>query len=139
MGLHLSMSIQSGEWRKGRKCVFHNYIHLVFLTKHRMALSSQHLKRLHEIFDETCKQMKCQLLDFEGGAGYVHLFISFSPTVAISILVGKLKGKSSYLLTREFSEELKNKIIENHLWADSYCTISDGKNYLEIITAFLQN
>lgn len=133
------MNTKLSNWRKGRKCIFQNHIHLVFLTKHRMALSPQHLKRLNEIFDETCKQMKCQLLEFKGDTGYVHLLVSFPQTLAISTLVGKLKGKSAYVLIREFCEELEDKITENHLWADSYCTVSDGSNPLEIITAFVKN
>lgn len=132
------MKDQSKEWRKGRRCIFQNYMHLVFLTKHKTALNSEHLKRLNTIFDETCNQMKCQLLDFQGDTGYVHLYISFSQTTTISTLVGKLKGKSSYVLTREFSD-LKDKIIKNHLWADSYCTVSAGSNPLDVIAAFLQN
>ena len=40
-----------------------------------------------------------ELLEFGGEDDYVHPMVSCHPKLAISNLVGKLKGKSSYLLS----------------------------------------
>jgi putative transposase len=42
--------------------------------------------------------MDCELLEFGGEDDHVHLMLNVHPKVAVANLVGKLKGKSSYLL-----------------------------------------
>lgn len=127
----------SNNWRKGRKCLFRNTVHLIFLTKYKHSVFTQEiLERLKEIFIETCQQMECHLVAFQGDTHYVHLVVSIPPKIAISILVGKLKAKSSYLLTKEFPEHLKNKTQKKHLWSPSYCAISHGDNVLQSIEDF---
>src|SRR5690349_19174022 len=97
------------EWRTGRSCLYKNTVHLIFVTKYRRnVLNLVMLGRLQEIFIETAQQMDCELLEFGGEDDHVHLMISINPKVAIANLVGKLKGKSSYLLRNEFWDKIKN-------------------------------
>lgn len=57
----------SKDWRAGRTCVFQNHLHLVFVTKYRRdVLSDAMLIRLHELLTQTCLQLDCQLLEFNG-------------------------------------------------------------------------
>ena len=94
--------------RTGRHCVFENYVHLVFVKKYRKKVFTQNmLDRLKELFAETCLQMECELQEFNGEIDHVHLLVSLHPKHSISNLVGKLKGKSSYFLRREFTKELE--------------------------------
>src|SRR2546428_2683244 len=114
-----------GDFRAGRHCVFKNYVHLVFITKYRRdVLTKQMLDRLKELLAETCLQMDCQLLEFNGEDDYVHLIVAVHPKLAVSNLVGKLKGKSSYFLRQEFWPQLKEKLWGKHLWSPSYCVVS---------------
>lgn len=135
----MTKKTNNNSWRIGRKCTFENMVHFIFLTKHRNVLNDKILSRMEEIFDETCKQMRCQLLVVEGGSGHVHLLVSFPPTLAISTLAGKLKGKSSYILMREFSDEIKGKTNKNHFWSPSYCAVSHSNSPLTTIKKFLLN
>lgn len=128
------------EWRTGRSCVYKNNLHLVFVTKYRRdVLTSTMLDRLKEIFDETCKQMDCELLEFGGEDDHVHMMVSVHPKVAVAILAGKLKGKSSYILRREYKKSIKNKLWGNHFWSPSYCVVSCGGASLEIVKAYIKN
>lgn len=127
-------------WRRGRYCLFKNNIHLVFVTKYRHdVLSEAMLKRLKTLFEETCLQMDGELLEFNGEDDHVHLLVSVHPRLAISNLVGKLKGKSSYFLRREYSEQLKSKLWGNHLWSPSYCVVSCGGASLEVIRQYIED
>jgi hypothetical protein len=66
-----SMS-DSFEWRTGRHCVFKNNIHLVFVTKYRRGvLTDSMLTRMEELMKETCKQMDCELIEFNGEHDHV--------------------------------------------------------------------
>ena len=68
------------------------------------------LDRLSIIFKETCEQLDCELLEFGGEDFHVHLMVSAHPKIAISNLIGKLKGKSSYMLKKSFWAQIKSKL-----------------------------
>ena len=128
------------EWRTGRSCVFKNMIHLVFVTKYRRdALNNLMLDDLHAIFKETCEQMDCELLEFNGEDDHVHMMINVHPKIAISILVGKLKGKSSYMLRKNHWEHIKTKLWGTHFWSPSYCVVSCGGTSLEVVKEYIAN
>ena len=94
-------------WRTGRSCVFKNYIHLVFTTKYRRGVFTVTiLDRLKTIFSETCCQMEADLIEFGGEDDHVHLMVICPPKLAVANLVGKLKGKSSYLIRREYWSQI---------------------------------
>lgn len=128
------------EWRTGRSCIYKNHIHLVFVTKYRRdVFTLEMLDRLNEIFDETCKQMDCELLEFSGEHDHVHLMIAIHPKVAVANLVGKLKGKSSYVLRREFWGTIKKKLWGTHFWSPSYCVVSCGGASLDTVKTYIKN
>ena len=127
-------------WRTGRSCVYKNHVHLVFVTKYRRGVFSQQmLRRLEELFRETCEQLQCELIEFGGEDDHVHLLLSVHPKCALANLVGKLKGKSSYFLRREFAKQLRRKLWGNHLWSPSYCAVSCGGAPLEIVRSYVEN
>src|SRR3954452_13886846 len=96
--------------RHGRHCVFRNFVHLVFVTKYRRdVITNTMLTRMKELIGETCNQMECELIEFNGEDDHVHLMVSVHPKVPISSLVGKLKGKTAYFIRQEFSKEIKKK------------------------------
>jgi putative transposase len=124
--------------RKERKYLLKIHIHLVFLTRQTgNLLTPEIITRLEELFNEICLQKKCKLLNFHGEQDYVRLLISLHSTVSISSLIGKLKGKSSYFLLKEFPGQLKDSLIKKHFWSSSYCAVSDTSTALEEIKAFL--
>ena len=67
------------------------------------------LKRIEELTRETCIQMDCELIEFNGEHDHAHMMVSVHPKVAISNLVGKLKGKSAYFVRQEFRKEVRKK------------------------------
>ena len=89
--------------------------------------------------DETCKQMDCELLEFGGEDDHIHMMVSVHPKIAISNLAGKLKGKSSYVLRREYASHLKTMLWGNHFWSPSYCVVSCGGASLETVKKYIQN
>lgn len=128
------------EWRTGRSCLYKNNVHLIFVTKYRRdVFTLEMLDRLKAIFIETCLQMDCELLEFGGEDDYVHLMLAVYPKVAVANLVGKLKGKSSYILRKEFWTQIKRKLWGVHFWSPSYCVVSCGGASLEVIKSYIEN
>lgn len=136
----MKKEIKEFEWRTGRTCKFKIHLHLVFTTKYRRnVLSKAMIQRLQEVFLETMEQMEGELLECNGEHDHIHLMVSISTKTAVSNLVSKLKGKSSYVLRKEYWEEIKPKLWGKHFWSPSYCAISCGGAPLEAVKAYVQN
>jgi putative transposase len=97
------------------------------------------LDRLEEVLRETCLQMDGELIEFNGEDNHVHLLVGCHPKHALSNFVGKLKGKSSYVLREEFWPEIKNKLWGEHFWSPSYCVVSVGGATLDIVKEYIEN
>ena len=82
--------------------------------------------------------MDGELLEFGGEDDHVHLMISCHPKFAISNLVGKLKGKSSYFLRKEYWLIIHLKLWGHHLWSHSYCVVTCGGAPLEVIKQYVE-
>jgi putative transposase len=67
------------------------------------------------------------------------MMVAVHPKIAISNVVGKLKGKSSYVLRREYWSVIKKKLWGNHFWSPSYCVVSCGGASLDVVKAYIQN
>lgn len=132
--------VKKFSWRTGRSCIFRNYSHLVFVTKYRRnVFTKEMLNDMKIVFTETCVQMEGALLQFGGEDDHVHLLVSYPPKMALSNFVGKLKGKSSYVLRRKYWNLLKEKLWGKHLWSPSYCAVSCGGAPLEIVRRYVEN
>lgn len=81
--------------------------------------------------------MDVELLEFGGEDDHVHLMVCCPPKLAVAALVGKLKGKSSYMLRKEFWNHIKNKLWGDHLWSPSYCVVSCGGAPLDIVKQYI--
>ena len=83
--------------------VYNLSIHLVLVTKYRKkVISKAILKRLEEIFTNTCDKWECRLVEFNGEADHVHLLIDINPKVQLSAFANNLKTVSSRFIRKEF-------------------------------------
>jgi putative transposase len=131
---------EKNNWRTGRSVLYKNTLHLVFVTKYRRKVFSNFLLTLvEETLKETCKQMKCELMEFNGEEDHVHLIVSVHPKVAVSNLVGKLKGKSSYILRKNHFDLIKHCLWGKHFWSPSYCVVSTGGVSLDVIKKYIED
>ncbi|KAB8027058.1 IS200/IS605 family transposase, partial [Fluviispira multicolorata] len=75
------------------------------VTKYRRGVFTKEiLERTKIIFKETCEQIDCELIEFNGEDDHVHILVSIPPKHSVAIVVSKLKGKSSYFIRKEFWE-----------------------------------
>lgn len=130
---------EKDNWNTGRSVVFKNTVHLVFITKYRRKVFSDFLlKVVEEVVRETCKQMDSELIEFNGENNHVHMIISAHPKYALSNIIGKLKGKSAYVLRRDHNEKIKKFLWGSHFWSPSYCVVSTGGASLETVKKYVQ-
>ena len=84
-------------------------------------------------------EINLKISKFGGEDDHVHIMLTFPPKISLSNLVGKLNGKSSYLLRKKYWDQLKKKLWGDHLWSHSYCSVTCGGAPLEHIKKYIEN
>ena len=126
------------EYRHGSHSVFSIHLHLVWITKYRKpVLGGDVGLRVRAVIREICRKESVEIIKGHVSKDHVHLFVSIPPQIAISRLVQKLKGKSSYTLLHSF-ESLRRQYWGRHLWARGYFCCSSGNVTDEVIKAYIE-
>ena len=117
------------------------HAHLVFTPKYRKKIfTREHLETLKEVFENVCKKMDCELVEFNGEADHVHLLIEYPPRLALSKIVNSLKGVSSRILRKKYPIFKKEYWGDNvSLWSRSYFVASVGGAPIEILKEYIEN
>lgn len=119
--------------------MFRLHAHLVFVTKYRHnVFSDHHLRRCEEIMRAVCVDFETEMSEFNGEASHVHLLVNFPPKVALSKLVNCLKGVSSRRLRQEFPDLVQHYYRANKLWAGSYFAGSVGGAPISVLRQYIE-
>ncbi len=126
--------------RRGRSVVYTLHAHLVFTPKYRRGpFTDEILGRCEEVMRDVCTDFGAELREFNGERDHVHLLVHYPPKVAISRLVGSLKGVSARRLRQEFPGHIRKYLWGEHLWSPSYFAASCGGAPLSVIKAYIEN
>ena len=91
------------QYDTGKHCIFYHRYHLVWSTKYRYKVLTGDLRlRVRDICRQVCRENGVDILRGVLSSDHVHMFVSVPPKLAISDLVRKMKGRSSYRVQREF-------------------------------------
>lgn len=75
-----------------------------------------------------CKQLGCEVVELNVQVDHVHLLVNVPPKLAISELMGVLKGRTAIRLFNVFPYMRKKPFWGNHFWAKGYCVDTVGLN-----------
>ena len=87
------------------------------------------------------KRMNFEILEIEGESDHIHLLVEIPPKLSVSQIVNALKGVSSRMLRKKYSDLRKYK----SLWSPSYFAISCGQRLephvapINAIKKYIQN
>ncbi|WP_233211533.1 IS200/IS605 family transposase, partial [Mycobacterium sp. shizuoka-1] len=91
-------------YRRARHSVSLLHAHLVFVTKYRRKVFTDAMLTYCETtMREVCDDLGAELVEFNGEANHAHLLVAYPPTLAISTLVQRLKGRTAYAVRRELN------------------------------------
>ena len=125
--------------RRGRTVACSLHAHLIFTPKYRRGpFTGEILARCEEIMREVCADFGAELREFNGEADHVHLLVHYPPKVALSRLVGSLKGVSARRLRQEFPGHIRTYLRGEHFWSPSYFAASCGGAPLAIIKEYIE-
>jgi putative transposase len=100
--------------------------HVVFLPKRRKKEIYGPIRRhLGEIFHDLAKQKESKIVEGHLHADHVHMCISIPPKLAVSNVVGYIKGKSAISIARTFMGRKRNFVGES-FWARGFFVSTVG-------------
>jgi len=125
--------------RRGRSVIYNLHAHLVFTPKYRRGVfTGEILVRCEEVMREVCVDFGAELAEFNGETDHVHLLVRYPPQVALSRLVGSLKGVSARRLRQEYPGHVRKHLWGGHLWSPSYFAASCGGAPLAIVKEYIE-
>lgn len=114
-------------------------VHIVWITKYRyQVLQGEIQLRCRDIIRQTCNALDIRILKGVVSKDHIHLHLSYPPSISISDIVKRLKGRSSRLLMQDFPE-LKRRYWGNHFWGIGYGCWSTGHITDELLTSYLNH
>ncbi|MCC5618767.1 IS200/IS605 family transposase [Nostoc sp. CHAB 5836] len=112
-----------------------NY-HFVFIPKRRKkVLTGEIATRTRQIFAELAIEKKWDILALEVAPDHIHLFVSVKPTDTPHLVIKAFKGRSSYLLRKQFPLLLKLP----SLWTSSYFVSTAGNISSEAVRKYIED
>lgn len=114
-------------------------VHIVWITKYRYhVLKGDVQSRCRDLIIQTCNSENVKILKGVVSKDHVHIHVEYPPSLCISVLVKKLKGRSSHLLQQEYPE-LKKRYWGQHFWAVGYGAWSTGRISDEMVQEYLEH
>jgi putative transposase len=130
------MKVSACNYKSNRNVVFSSKYHIIWCPKYRRAVLSSGVDvRLKEIILETAKEIKADVIELEVMPDHIHLLVEVDPQFGVNQLVKLLKGRSSYLLGKEFPF-LKSGMP--CLWTNSCFVSTVGGAPLEVIRKYVE-
>ena len=112
-----------------------NY-HFVWIPKRRKrVLVGDIATRLRQVFAELTVEKGWDILALEVAPDHIHLFVSVKPTDTPHLVVKAFKGRSSYILRKEFPDLKKLP----SLWTNSYFISTASSVCSEVIKKYIED
>ncbi len=112
--------------------------HVVFIPKcRRKTLYAGLRPHLGDVFRNLARQKESKIEEGHLMIDHVHMMISIPPKVAVSQVVGFIKGKSAIHLARVYGERKRN-FVGQHFWARGYFVSTVGRDEA-VIRDYIRN
>ena len=114
-------------FRKLTHAIWHCQYHLVWVPKYRYrVLDGPVGLEARKCIITFAEQAGCEIIELNVQRDHVHLLVMVPPKIAISNLMGRLKGRSAIRILRQFAQLRMKKYWGNHFWAPGYCVDTVG-------------
>lgn len=127
------------EYRKGSHSVSRLTVHVVWVTKYRYhVLKGDIQSRCRDLIVQICNAENVRILKGVVSKDHVHVHLEYPPSMSVSELIKKIKGRTSRLLQQEFPT-LGKKYWGRHFWAVGYGAWSTGNIADEMVQEYLEH
>jgi len=124
-------------FKSNNNVVYSCKYHVVWCPKYRRkVLVGEVAERLTDILRQVCEQRESEILELEVIPDHIHLLVECDPQFGVHRLIKLCKGRSSYLLRKEFPH-LKKRLPS--LWTNAYFCSTVGGAPLAVIKQYIEN
>lgn len=114
-------------------------VHIVWCTKYRYKVLRGDLQvRCRELIIQICESEDVEILKGVVSSDHIHMHLSYRPSISISNLVKRLKGRTSRKLQMEFPK-LKERYWGRHFWAIGFGCWSTGNITDKMVDEYLEH
>jgi putative transposase len=125
--------------RSGNHTISQLQVHIVWVTKYRYhVLKGDVQKRCKDLIVQVCDAEDIRILKGVVSKDHVHMHIEYAPSLSVSDIVKKLKGRTSRKLQMEF-KELSKRYWGKHFWAIGYGVWSTGNVTQDMVDEYLEH
>ena len=122
-------------FRRLSHTLWHCQYHVVWVPKYRYRILTGSVRQAAEDWVQAiCGYAGCEVVELNVQPDHVHLVLMIPPKVAVSDLLGRLKGQTSIKMFHQFRYLKKKPYWGNHFWTKGYCvdTVSNGRCHISI-------
>jgi putative transposase len=113
-------------FRKLSHTIWHCQYHIVWVPKYRYRVLTGAIKESCEAsIHAICGFSSCEVVELNVQPEHVHLIVMVPPKLAISTLMGRLKGQSSMRISGS-SASSKHRILGQSFLVQGYCVDTVG-------------
>ena len=136
MESYMNLVNNNKQYKNDYNTVFSCQYHVVFCTKYRRNVLEQKVSdRLKELILEKENEYKYEIIEISIMPDHVHLIIDSHPKIGIYNQVTKIKGYTSHMLRKEFSQ-LKSRLPT--LWTRSKFISTTGDVSLDSLKKYIE-
>ena len=129
----------SQQQRHGSHTVSRMTAHIVWATKYRYPVLRGDLQqRCRALLLQICDAEDVQILKGVVSKDHVHMHVEYRPSLAISELVRRMKGRTSRILQQEYPQ-LRKQYWGRHFWGIGYGVWSTGNITEAMIQEYLEH
>ena len=114
-------------FKKLSHVIWHCQFHIIWVPKYRYrVLNGKIGEEVRKNIIIQSERLSCEIVELSVQNDHVHLMIKVPPKIAISKLMGVLKGKTAIRVFNKFPELKQRPYWGNHFWAEGYCVDTVG-------------
>ncbi len=122
----------------GSHTIFHHRYHIVWVPKYRYkVLRGKIRERVRTIIRQVCSELGVEIINGVLSSDHVHMFVSIPPKLSVSDFMRKIKGRSSYLVQKEFPA-LKKRYWGQRFWGRGYFSTTNGAITEDTVLQYLE-
>ena len=115
------------KWKKAAHVVYQCSYHLVWTPRYRYRILQGEIKEYVEKKIRTiCEWKHVEILELKIMPDHIHMVVIIPPKLAISELMGILKGKTAIAVFQQHKNLRKKPYWGNHFWSRGYCVTTVG-------------
>ena len=127
------------EYRSNSHSVSRLSAHIVWIAKYRYPVLRGDIQmRCRDLITQLCNSENVKILKGVISKDHVHIQVEYPPSLSISVLVKKLKGRTSHHIQQEYPE-LKRQYWGRHFWGVGYGVWSTGNLTDEMVQEYLEH